>query len=133
MEAQMRRLYSEVFEKGNVEVVDEFCAPDMVEHEDLPGVTASGVEGTKQFFQMWQQGVSDTRIDVHDLLVDGDKLAARVTVHGTHTGDLMGIPATGKSFSMQVIDIVRFKDGKAAEHWGINDGMAMMQQLGLVP
>jgi predicted ester cyclase len=74
------------------------------------------------------------RFDADDILPSGDKVVGRVTVTGTNTGDFMGMPATGKSVNIQIIDIIRFgDDGLAHEHWGIADVMAMMQQLGVVP
>ena len=72
--------------------------------------------------------------DPQDILVDGDKAVARVQFTGTNDGEFMGIPATGKRVSVQVIDIVRFgEDGLAREHWGVFDLMGMMTQLGAVP
>ena len=73
-------------------------------------------------------------MDPEDVLVSGDKVVARVRATGTHQGEFMGIPATGKHIDVQVVDIVRFgDDGRAREHWGVFDAMTMMQQLGVVP
>jgi len=69
-----------------------------------------------------------------DVLSSGDKVVARVRATGTHQGEFMGIPASGKSFDVQLIDIIRFDDdGLAHEHWGVFDALAMMQQLGAIP
>jgi predicted ester cyclase len=76
----------------------------------------------------------DLRMNPDDILVDGDKAVARVTMTGTDQGEFMGMPATGRAVDVQVIDIMRFDgDGLVAEHWGVLDAMAMMQQLGAVP
>jgi len=108
-------------------------ADDFVEHEVTPGL-APTKDGVKQFFAMYIGAFPDLRFDADDILPSGDKVVGRVTVTGTNTGDFMGMPATGKSVNVQIIDIIRFgDDGLAHEHWGIADVMAMMQQLGVVP
>jgi predicted ester cyclase len=83
---------------------------------------------------MYVAAFPDLRFDTDDILPSGDKGVARVTITGTHTGDFMGMPATGKSVSVSAIDVIRFgDDGLTLEHWGVVDVMAMMQQLGVVP
>jgi predicted ester cyclase len=83
---------------------------------------------------MYMGAFSDLRMDLEDVLPSGDKVVARVRCTGTHDGDFMGMPPTGKSVDFQAIDIVRFgDDGLAHEHWGVLDALAMMQQLGAVP
>ena len=72
-------------------------------------------------------------LQVEDMIVEGDKGAARVTMRGTHVGEFMGVSATGKKIEVTVMDIFRFADGKVVEHWGVTDAMAMMQQLGAIP
>ena len=74
------------------------------------------------------------RIDAEDVLVSGDKVVARARITGTHQGEIMGMPATGKHVDVQLIDIIRFgDDGLAHEHWGVVDMLAMLQQVGTVP
>ena len=75
----------------------------------------------------------DLTFSAEDMIAEGDKVAVRFTMRGTHKGEFMGVPATGKQFEVSGIDIVRFAGGKAVEHWGVTDTMAMMQQLGAVP
>ena len=83
---------------------------------------------------MYRAAFPDLRMDPEDVLVSGDKVVARVRATGTHEGELMGKPATGKSVDVQLIDIMRFdEDGLVAEHWGLVDMLAMMQQLGVAP
>ena len=72
-------------------------------------------------------------MEIDDLLAEGDKVVARITMTGTHHGDFMGVPASGRRISVPVIDIVRFDGDKMVEHWGLMDSMAMMQQLGAMP
>ena len=83
---------------------------------------------------MYLAAFPDLRFDAEDVLTSGDKVVARARVTGTHEGEFMGMPPTGKRFGVQAIDIVRFgDDGLAREHWGVFDAMTMMQQLGAVP
>jgi steroid delta-isomerase-like uncharacterized protein len=130
--ATVRRLY-DLINAGDVEGFGELLADDFVEHEDLPGLPA-GREGPKQLFTMFRAGFPDMRWTAEDVLPSGDKVVARVRVTGTHQGEFMGMPPTGKSIDVPVIDIIHFgDDGLGHEHWGILDQMAMMQQLGFAP
>lgn len=74
----------------------------------------------------------DFHATIEDMVAEGDKVVVRVTATGTHQGDFMGIPATGKPFKYQEIHIARIADGKMAEHWGVEDTLGMLQQLGVV-
>ena len=130
--ANMRRFYDEVFNAGNTSVVDELVAPDFVEHEEFPGLSG-GRDGLKQFVTMMRTAFPDARMDVHDLMADGDKVVARLTMSGTQRGDFFGIPASGKSMSVTTIDIIRFENGQAVEHWGATDSAKMLEQLGAIP
>lgn len=83
---------------------------------------------------MYVAAFPDLRMDAEDVLPSGDKVVARVGATGTHRGELMGMPATGKAIDVQFVDIIRFgDDGLAHEHWGVFDTMTMTQQLGAVP
>jgi steroid delta-isomerase-like uncharacterized protein len=118
---------------GDVEGFGALLADDFVEHEETPGL-APTKEGVKEFFRMYLAAFPDLHFDAKDVLVSGDKVVARARATGTHQGEFMGIPATGKSVDVQLVDIVRFgEDGLAQEHWGVFDALAMMQQLGVVP
>jgi len=128
----MRRFF-EMVNSGDIDRLIDLFADDFVEHEGMPGMP-TGREGTRQLFKMMSAGFPNMKWDPQDILVDGDKAVARVQLTGTNDGEFMGMPATGKSVSVQVIDIVRFgEDGLAREHWGVFDQMAMMTQLGAVP
>ncbi len=130
--AKMRRFYDEVFNAGNIAVVDELVASDFVDHEEFPGLSGDR-DGLKQFVTMMRTAFPDARMDVDDLIAEGDKVVARLTMSGTQRGDFAGIPASGKRFSVPTIDIIRFDDGKAVEHWGATDSAKMMEQLGAIP
>ena len=130
--AAMQRLYDEVVNGGNHDLIDELVADDFVDHEEFPGIS-NDREGMKQFVAMMSAAFDGFRMDVEDLYADGDTAIARVTIRGTHNGEFMGVPATGKEIAMPAIDIFRFAGGKAVGHWGVTDTMAMMQQLGAIP
>jgi steroid delta-isomerase-like uncharacterized protein len=131
-EATMRRVY-ELISAGDIDGFGEHVADDFVEHEVTPGFEPSK-EGVAQMFRMYRAAFPDLRMEAEDVLVSGDKAVARVRATGTHQGEFMGMPATGKRVDVQVIDIIRFgDDGLAHEHWGVMDALGMMQQLGAIP
>ena len=130
--ATMRRMY-DLINAGDVDGFGELLADDFVDHEELPGLAPTR-EGVKAFFRMYMEAFPDLRMVVEDVVASGEKVVARVRTTGTHRGELMGLPATGKTVDVPLIDIVRFgDDGLASEHWGVFDTMTMMQQLGAVP
>ena len=130
--ATMRRIY-ELLSAGDIDGFGDLVAEDFVEHEETPGLEPTK-EGVKQFFRMYRAAFPDLRMEAQDVLVSGDKVVARVRGTGTHDGEFMGMPATGRSVDVQLIDIIRFgDDGLAHEHWGVFDALAMMQQLGAIP
>jgi steroid delta-isomerase-like uncharacterized protein len=130
--AIMRRFYAEVVNAGNLDLIDELLTDDFVEHEEFPGITRDR-EGVKQFFAMFKGAFPDATFTAEQVLAEGDLVAARVTVRGTHLGEFMGVAATGKPIEVQAIDIVTFADGKGTAHWGVFDAMAMLTQLGAMP
>jgi steroid delta-isomerase-like uncharacterized protein len=130
--ATMRRCY-DLINDGDIDAFGEYLAEDFVEHEQTPGL-APTKEGVLEFFRQYRAAFPDLRFAPEDFIASGDKVVVRVRATGTNTGDFMGMPATGKSIDVDLIDIVRFDDdGLGHEHWGIADVMTMMQQLGVVP
>lgn len=132
LKAIARRFYDEVMTKGKTDVINEIVAPDLVEHEEFPGLPG-GREGLHQFVSMMHTAFPDLRATPDDIIVEGNKVVVRSTFTGTHKGDFMGIAPTGKRVEFRAIDVVRFEGDKAVEHWGVTDQMTMMQQLGVVP
>ena len=128
----MRRIY-ELISAGDIDGFGDLVADDFVEHEETPGIEPTR-DGVKQLFNMYKAAFPDLRMEPEDILVSGDKVAARVRATGTHHGEFMGLPATGKSVDVQLMDIIRFgDDGLAHEHWGVFDALKLMQQLGAIP
>jgi len=131
--ALFTRVVEEVFNQGKLDTLDEIFAADFVEHEELPGGIPSNREGVKMLTAGLRAGFPDFKFTIDDMVAEGDKVVVRSTWTGTQNGEFMGMPPSGRSISFGVIDIVRFADGKFAEHWGQMDGMRMMQQLGAIP
>jgi len=130
----IRRFIEEIFNQGNLSLVDELFAPDFVEREQLPPGIPKNREGIKVLTGMLRSAFPDFKATIEDILAEGDKVVIRMTWSGTHTGgEFMGIPATGKKVSIGVIDIIRIAGGKVVEPWGQMDSMLMMQQLGAIP
>ena len=128
----LRRTY-ELLNAGDVDGFGDLLADDFVEHEVSPGL-APTKEGVKAFFRMYIAAFPDLRMVPEDVLPSGDKVVARTRGTGTHRGEFMGMPATGKSIDVELIDIMRFgDDGLVQEHWGAFDALKMMQQLGAIP
>jgi len=131
--AFVRQMVEEVFNQGNVSRADEFLAPNFVEREELPPGIPRDREGVKQLTTMLRSAFPDFKATIDDIVAEGDKVVIRQTWSGTHKGESMGVPPTGKSVSFGVIDILRMAGGKCVEHWGQMDSMGLMQQLGAIP
>ena len=128
----MRRLY-ELINAGDIDGFGDTLADDFVEHEEVPGL-APTKDGVTTFFRMYVAAFPDLQMVPEDVIASGDKAVARVRVTGTHKGAFMGLSPTGRRVEVQLIDIIRFgDDGRAREHWGVFDQLAMMQQLGAIP
>ena len=125
------RWYEEVFNAGNVALIDELFAPDFVDHD--PSNPLPGLEGVRQLVSMYRGAFPDLHLTIEDEITEGDKIVTRFTGRGTHKGSLMGIPPTGKRATITAIDILRFEHGRIAEHWGNQDLLGMMRQLGVIP
>ena len=121
--------------KHDLEGFLDYVAEDVIEHEPPPVENPlPGRQGVQQWFEILFQSFPDIAMSPQDMIAEDDKIASRVRVTGTHRGEFMGIPATGKAVDIELIDIVRVNsDGKVAEHWGIVDDATMMQQLGVMP
>jgi steroid delta-isomerase-like uncharacterized protein len=129
--AALRRLLDEAFTNGNVAVLDELLADNFVDHSPPPNVSPDKA-GVKEIVKMFRSGLPDLKVTVEDMVAEGDKVAVRITSRGTHKGELMGIPATGRTVAVNEQHFVRFANGKIVEHWGVEDNLGMMQQLGVV-
>ena len=132
--AVARRFFDEVWNKGNLAVLNEIIAKDHVNSGPgtIPGLPV-GPEGTKQFVTAYRNAFPDVHFTIDEQLAEGEKVVTRWTGHGTHQGELAGLPATGNSTTVSGIVVDRIVNGKIAESWGIFDEFGMMQQLGAIP
>ena len=130
--ARVREFVDVVFNQHKVDAVSEYLAPDVVEHNPWPGFPAT-IQGFKDGTREFLTGFPDARVEIDEMLADGDKVIVRNRLVGTNSGPFMGMPATGKNIDVEGIDIVRIVDGRQAEHWGLYDAAGMMMQLGLMP
>ncbi len=127
-----RRFVEEIINQGNIEAIDELIDPGVVDHAAPPGFP-TGREGAKQFVAIVRSAFPDLHHTIEDLIAEGDKVVMRSTWSGTHQGEFMGIPATGRRVTVSGIDISRCADGRMVEHWEQFDALGLMQQLGAVP
>lgn len=129
--AMIRRYMEEVHNKGNLDALDDFYAVDFDDHTPWPG-TPPGLEGMRQTYNVIHSAFTNIHVAIDDMIAEGDKIVLRFSATGTHVGEFMGIPATGKNFTIMEIRIYRIDNGKIVEHWGLLDQTSMMQQLGAI-
>ena len=123
------RFNREVIEQGLPASLAALLAPEFVNHTAPPGMP-SGAEGMRIMFEdILRPALPDLRVEIHDQIVEGDKVVTRKTLRGTHRGTLLGVAATGRTIEISVIDIVRVAGGRYVEHWGSNDLPAVLASL----
>jgi predicted ester cyclase len=126
----IRRLLEEV-DRGNLDVIDACYAAGYVDRTPSPiRSLAAGRDGVRQAFALFQQAFPDTRHTIEDLVAEGDRLAARISARGTHTGDLFGHAPTGKVVTLTGITIYRLVDGQIVERWA-EHGRGVLDELGI--
>jgi steroid delta-isomerase-like uncharacterized protein len=130
--ALMRRSYGEVWAKGNLAVAKELVADSFVDHMPMPD-QRPGRDGHNDAVLAIRGAFPDLQLSVEEILGEGDRMVGRWTMIATHSGELMGIPATGKPVELQGIDIVRIADGQIVEMWHIEDVLGLLIQIGVVP
>jgi len=121
----LRRFYHDVLERGELGALDGMVGPTFVDHQPAPG-QGPGVEGVRQFVTALRAGVSGLRVEVEHLLAEGELVVSVVNIRGKHTGDLMGMPPSGKDVTMRIADVVRIQGGKVVERWGVEDMSGLM-------
>jgi steroid delta-isomerase-like uncharacterized protein len=123
----------ELFTDGDLDAVDRYLDPDMVNH-DLPFPGApDGPEGMRHAAAMFRTALPDWHSDVEQLVAEGDLVVERFTASGTHTGELMGVAPTGSVIRLRGMQMFRVRDGRIVERWGRLDEAGLMRQLGLIP
>ena len=127
--AVVQRYWDGKWNERRPEILDELQTRDVAYHGT--SMTMNGIEEYKQVYGAYLSALHDTRIEVEELVAEGDKVMSRVALRGTHAGDLGGMPPTGKSFTVSAFTVFRIVDGRIAEEWEILDELGMMHQLGM--
>ena len=130
--AVARRLFEDDISRGDEAVAEAIIHPDFFDHTNPPGMQ-HGLEGHKAIVRLFRAVFPDLEWRIDDLIAEGDKVVARTTMRGTHRGEFFGLPPTGRFVEMQGVHIMRIADGRVIEHWGSNDDLGLMRQLGAIP
>lgn len=125
------RRYQEIYNSNNLDTLDEVMSEDLLTPRIMSGIP-TGIEGAKAAHRIMLAGFPDYQTIINDVFAEGDKVAARITMMGTHTGSFMGMPPSDKRVSFSGIYIARIANGKIVEHWGEEDGVSLLQQLGVL-
>jgi len=129
----VRRFYEEIINEARFDKLDEILDPKIVWHDPLlPTGEVRGIEGFRNILEMFRSAFPDLNIAVEDQIQENEQVVTRFVIRGTHKGDLMGIPASGKKFKVSGISIIRFDRGRAVEEWIEEDGLGLMRQLDVV-
>jgi steroid delta-isomerase-like uncharacterized protein len=129
---QLIRQYFEAYDQQDTERIEQSVSSSNYSFH-LPGMPPMDWNGTKQFYAAAWSAFPDLHHDILDIVAEGDKVAVRYSIIGTHKGELQGIPPTGKEVSFGAMDFITLMDGKVAEEWEIADTMGLMQQIGAIP
>jgi steroid delta-isomerase-like uncharacterized protein len=129
----VRRLFEEVWNKGNLQVTDDLFTPSYAHHDTSTPDVGRGPDSEKKRATLYRTAFPDMRLTIEDLIAEGETVMARWSCKGTHKGDLSGIPPTGTQVSMTGVSVARFTNGKMSEGWVNWDALGVMQQLGAVP
>ena len=130
--AKTQRFYDEVMNAHNVAGIKSFCTADIIDHNPSPGHTGKGLDDMTTELNEMFTGFPDARVKVDFMVAEGDLVVAYLTMTGTNSGPFQNNPATNKPVKFNGIDIVRIKDGKATERWGVFDNFSMLAQLGMM-
>jgi steroid delta-isomerase-like uncharacterized protein len=127
----VRRYYEEILNQGHSDILQDMAVPDYIENDPLPGQT-TGLAGLEERVAMLR-GALNPHFTIEDLVADGDRVVVRWTQRGQQVRGFLGLPPTGKAFTIAGIDIHRLRDGRMAEHWHVVDQLSLLQQLGVIP
>lgn len=128
----VRLIFDEVISQGQLELLDELLAQDLIDTSNPPG-WPEGREGARQIIAHFRAAFAGWHCVIEDMIAEGDTVVLRAIFRGTHTGEFLGIPPTGRRASWQEIHIGRYAAGKLVEHWGQRQMLQMLQQLGALP
>jgi len=126
----LRQYFEEVWDRQNLEMIDEFLAPHYKRHRS-PTTAALTRDGQKQLLTQFRTAFPDIQITIEEIIAEENRLALRSTMRGTHQGEFLGISPTGKKIEVGLLDVIHIKDGKFVEQWGGPDILSLLQQLGV--
>jgi predicted ester cyclase len=126
---RMRLFIEQVQERGRFELIDELVRPDFRNHTVEPGQRDDRV-GIGETVAAMHEAFSDLRIEVLHCVGDGEFVATHKIFRGRHTGSWFGLPASGRAVEFRVMDLVRYRDGRWAEHWAVADAVTLLRQVG---
>ena len=127
--AVVRRNTEEVQSRGNFEVFEELFADDFVDHTPQPGMTPNK-DGVRDLYHRLRVAFPDFRADIHWQAADGELVTTYKTYYGTHQGMFLGVAPTGRKIHFETVDVMRVRNGKITDHWGVANLFSLMQQLG---
>ena len=130
--ALVRKLMEDDISRGDTATAAAIIHPDFFDHTNPLGMQ-QGLDGHNAIVALFRATFPDLNWHIDDLIAEGDRVVARTTMTGTHRGDFFGIPPTDKRVEMAGIHILRVADGRLIEHWGSNDDLSLMRQLGAIP
>ena len=128
---QLARDYFKAFLAADEGWWKQHIAPTFVRNDPGLPFVVRGPEGVKQLADALLQGIPDLALPIEDVIAEGEKVLVRLRVKGTHGGDLMGVPATGKPIDIGVLDLFQIRDGKLIEHWALLDNLGLLRQIGV--
>jgi len=127
----VRRFFELGPSSGDMNAANALLSPNFALHTPLP--SAPGIQGINDVVKTCRAAFEHLNVTVEDMVAEGNKVVARFTARGTHKGQFMGLPPTGKPITMTGIEIFRIENGKIAELWGEANMLGLMEQLGIVP
>jgi predicted ester cyclase len=130
--AVVRRNTEEVQGGGDFEGFEELFDDNFLDHTPQPGRTPDK-DGARQLYKLLRTAFPDFHAEIHFQLADGDRVTTFKTYHGTHRGDFFGIKPTGRAVAFETVDVMRVRNGKITDHWGVANLFWLMQQLGALP
>ena len=126
------RRYQDIYNSNQLDALIEVLSEELLTPRILPGMP-SGIKGAKAVHQVMLAGFPDYKTSIEDMVAEGDRVAVRIRMTGTHTGTFMGTPASGNKIDFTGMYIARLKDGKIVEHWGEEDAISLLRQIGAMP
>ena len=131
--AVVRRNTEELQSRGNFDLFEELFADDFVDHTPQPGGFTADRDGARNLYRVLRSAFPDFRAEIHWQISDGDRVTTFKTYHGTHLGPFWGLEPTGRKIQFETVDVMRVRNGKITDHWGVANLFSLAQQLGIGP